>query len=247
MRIAGCVGLVTGANRGIGRAFVDALLDRGARLVYATSRHPAALTSLAAAAGGRVEVLDLDVTNANRVAAAAAAAGDVSLLVNNAGVLFMGGFLSPGTADQARAEMEANYFGILTMARAFAPVLAANGGGAMVNVLSIAACVNMPFIASYSASKAAASSLTQGLRGELKHQGTHVVGVYPGPVDTDMAASLPVDKVPAAAVARAALDAVADGVDDVYPDPYAADVMARLATDPKLVERKFADMAPAPR
>jgi short-subunit dehydrogenase len=126
-------------------------------------------------------------------------------------------------------------------------VLAANGGGATVNVLSIAARVNMPFIASYSASKAAAASLTQGLRGELRHHGTHVVGVYPGPVDTDMAASLPVDKVAAADVARAALDAVESGTDDVYPDPYAADTARRLAADAKAVERTFGDLAPKPR
>lgn len=237
MTLSGCTALVTGANRGIGAALVRALLARGAARVYAAVRDPAAVRSDDA---DRVVVLPLDVTDGAAVTAAAARAPDVGLLINNAGVLTMGGFVTPAHAEAARREMEVNYFGTLAMARAFAPVLAANGGGVIVNILSVAALVNMPFIASYSASKAAALSLTQGLRGELAKHGTRVMGVFPGPVDTAMAAELPVDKATPDAVAAAVLDGVESGAEDVFPDAYARSLKEKLDADPKAVAAKFA-------
>ena len=215
MDIGQSVALVTGANRGIGEAFVEALLDAGAARVYAAARNVEALEDLVAKDPERIVPLALDITDEAQVKAAAERASDVNLLVNNAGTAQFVGFLAAPDLDAARLDMETNYFGTLAMFRAFAPVLKANGGGATVTLGSIVSHVNFPLVASYSASKAAAHSLIQGMRSELRAQGTHVVGVYPGPVDTRMAEELPVDGVPPRQIADAALKAVVDGVEDV--------------------------------
>lgn len=236
MQIQGSVALVTGANRGIGAAVVDALLGAGARRVYAAMRSP----EKAVAREGLVPIA-LDVTDPAAIAEAARACGDVQLLVNNAGVSFGQPLLAARDPGAAEREMQVNYFGPLAMVRAFAPVLRENGGGAIVNVLSVLGRVNMPRVGSYSASKAAAFSLTQGIRAELAPQGTLVVGVMPGFVDTDMASAVSVPKISAARVAADILDAVRAGTEDVYPGP-AVDVATQLMKDPKAVERTFAKM-----
>jgi NAD(P)-dependent dehydrogenase (short-subunit alcohol dehydrogenase family) len=182
MRIDGSVALVTGANRGLGRAFARELVSRGAARVYGAARNPAAVTEPG------VTPVALDITDADRVAQVARQCADVSLLVNNAGVLQYSTFTSAPSLDAARAEMETNYFGTLSMCRAFAPVLAANGGGAIVNMLSVTSFYTNPIDASYGASKAAEWSLTNGIRVELHHQGTLVVAVHASFIDTDMAA-----------------------------------------------------------
>ena len=165
MKIGGSVALVTGANRGLGRAYARELVRRGAAKVYGAARQPAQVTEPG------VTPVALDITDPERVARVAAECGDVSLLVNNAGVMKASTFIGAPSLDAARAEMETNYFGTLRMCRAFAPVLAANGGGAIVNMLSITSFFTNPFNASYGASKAAAWSLTNGVRLELHHQG----------------------------------------------------------------------------
>ncbi|HEU4561437.1 MAG TPA: SDR family NAD(P)-dependent oxidoreductase, partial [Longimicrobium sp.] len=190
--VQGAVALVTGANRGLGAAWVRGLLDAGAARVYAAARTPAQ------AEDARVVPVRLDLKDAASITAAAELARDVTLLVNNAGVAFGARLLGADSIDAAREEMEVNYFGTLSVTRAFAPVLAANGGGAVVNVLSILSRVNLPITGSYSASKAAALSMTQGIRAELAAQGTHVLAVMPGFVDTDMAANVPGPKIPPA-------------------------------------------------
>ncbi len=240
MDIAGSVALITGADRGIGRAFVDALERRRAARIYAGAIDDAAFRTLQSLGGDRLVPVRLDVTDLSAVARVAEGAPDVTLLINNAGVLAFGGFLSQPSMAAARHELDVNYFGPLAMIRAFAPILAANGGGAIVNMLSIAARINAPFIASYSASKAAAASLTQGVRAELAKQGTLVVGVFPGPVNTDMIAGWETEKVPPRMIAEAALDAVEAGVEDVYPDPHSRELALRLARDPKALERSLA-------
>jgi NAD(P)-dependent dehydrogenase (short-subunit alcohol dehydrogenase family) len=186
MDIKGSVALVTGSNRGIGRCFVEALLARGAAKVYASARRPERLADLVERHKGRVVRLKLDITVPADIAAAASQCGDVNLLVNNAGVNLQAGLVMAKDLAAARAEMETNYFGPLAMCRAFAPILASNGGGAIINMLSILARVNLPMYGSLSASKAAALSLTQGVRAELAKQGTLVVAVMPGAVDTEM-------------------------------------------------------------
>ncbi len=184
MQITGSTALVTGANRGLGAQFARQLLERGARRVYATARRPESVTLPG------VEVLGLDVTDAEQVAAAARAADDVDLVVNNAGVN-SGATLVTGDLADIRNDMAVNLFGPLLMARAFAPVLAANGGGAILNVLSGASWFVAPGATSYGVSKAAAWGLNDGLRVELAGQGTQVTSVLMGVVDTDMAAGHP--------------------------------------------------------
>lgn len=235
---------VTGANRGIGTAFVQGLLAAGARRVYAAARDPQTLADLANT-DERIVPLPLDLTDDHSVSSAAQQARDVQLLVNNAGVLYGASLLGAADLSAARGEMEVNYFGLLRMSRAFAPILAANGGGALVNVLSILSRVAAPRIGSYAASKAAALSLTQSVRAELAAQGTLVVGVMPGYVDTAMAADVTAPKISAAAVVQATLDALSSGQEDVYPGEQATQVAALLQQNPKAVERAFAQQSPA--
>jgi NAD(P)-dependent dehydrogenase (short-subunit alcohol dehydrogenase family) len=235
--VKGAVALVTGANRGLGAAYVQGLLDAGAAKVYAATRAP---VEAPAELRGRVIPVRVDLKDAAGIAGAARVAGDVTLLVNNAGVALGARLLGAGSIDAAREEMEVNYFGTLAVTRAFAPVLAANGGGAVVNVLSIASRVNLPAIGSYSASKAAALSMTQGIRAELAAQGTHVLGVMPGFVDTDMAARVTAPKIPPEEVVGATIRALAAGDEEIYPGEQAAGIAAGLARDAKAVERQLA-------
>jgi NAD(P)-dependent dehydrogenase (short-subunit alcohol dehydrogenase family) len=228
MEIKGCVGFVTGANRGIGKAFVEALVKAGAARIYAAARNVTSVASLVADDPGRIVAVALDITDPGLVQDAAKRCGDVDLVVNNAGVNQRAPLIGAEDLDGARTEMETNYFGTLVMCRAFAPVLAANGGGAIINVLSLASLVNFPVSGSYCASKAAAHSMTLGVRAELSRQGTQVVGVFPGPVDTDMSATDTLPKVPPAQIADSALDAVIRGIADVYPDVMADDLRVGL-------------------
>ena len=240
MKIAGTTALVTGANRGIGKALVEALLQAGAAKIYAATRDGVA----AFPGNARLVPLTLDITKPAQVAAAVQAAGDVHVLINNAGVNRNAGLLHAASLDGARAEMETNYFGTLAMCRAFAPVLARSGGGAIVNILSIAARVNLPFMGSLCASKAAGLSMTQGVRAELAKSGTRVVAVMPGAVDTRMTAGVDVPKMQPADVARAVLEALEAGQEDIYPGDMASGMAAGLAADPKAVEKQCAAYLP---
>ena len=229
MKIAGSVALVTGANRGLGRAYARELVNRDAAKVFGAARHPDQVTEPG------VIPIALDITDPRRAAAVAAACADASLLVNNAGVMKASTFIdSPGLAA-ARAEMETNYFGTLSMCRAFAPVLASNGGGAIVNMLSVTSFYTNPFNASYGASKAAAWSLTNGVRLELHHQGTLVVAVHAGFIDTDMAALVDAPKVSPESVATMVFDAVEAGQVEVLADERTRTVKASLSRDHELI------------
>jgi NAD(P)-dependent dehydrogenase (short-subunit alcohol dehydrogenase family) len=229
MRIGGSVALVTGANRGLGRVFARELVARGAAKVYGAARHVDAVTEPG------VVPIALDITDPQRVAQVAAECGDVSLLVNNAGVLKYSTFISAPSLEAARAEMETNYFGTLAMCRAFAPVLGANGGGAIVNMLSVSSFATNPFDASYGASKAAAWSLTNGVRVELHHQGTLVVAVHASFIDTEMAALTSAPKDSPESVAGQALDAVEAGQVEVLADERTRFVKASLPRDHELI------------
>lgn len=241
MKIRDAVAVVTGANRGIGKAYVEALAAAGAARIYAGARDPKSLSSLKAELGDLVVPIALDVTKPDQVRAAAELASDANLLVNNAGVAQFVGLIGASGLEAARQEMETNYFGVLAMIRAFAPRLKANGGGAIVTLSSIAGHVNFPALGSYSASKAAVHSLIQGVRGELRGQGTLVVGVYPGPVATDMARGIEMEKVPPSQIAAATLEAIEQGLEDVFPDPVSQELRAGLLSDPKAVERHAAE------
>ena len=244
MNIKNSIALVTGANRGIGRAFVEELLAGGAAKVYATARDVETLTDVVASAPDRVIPVALDVTKPDMILTAAENHTDVTLLINNAGIAAFAGLIAAEDDHPARGEMETNYFGTLNMTRAFAPVLAANGGGAIINLASIASYVNVPALGSYSASKAAVHSLTQGIRAELAVQGTSVLGVYPGPVDTDMAEGFPMEKTPPHEVVNTIFEALESGQEDVYPDPMSVDLHAGLLGDSKAVEKQVDEMLP---
>ena len=218
MKVRKTVALVTGANRGIGLAFTRELLARGARKVYAGARDPSTIEH------SGVEALRLDVTKPEEIAAAAARAGDVALLINNAGVAHLGGFLAPDSEEVARFLFETNFFGVLRMCKAFAPILAANGGGAVLNVLSIASWLNRGQLAAYAATKSAAWSLTNSLRYELAAQRTQVLALHMGFVDTDLARAIEAPKESPDEIVKRALDALESGLDEVL-----ADESARLA------------------
>ena len=240
MKISRSVALVTGANRGLGRVYARELVARGAGRVYGAARDPAAVTEPG------VMPIALDITDADRVARVAAQCADVTLLVNNAGVLKYSTFTGAPDLDAARAEMETNYFGTLSMCRAFAPVLAANGGGAIINMLSVTSFYSNPFDASYGASKAAAWALTNGVRLELHHQHTLVVAVHASFIDTDMAALTNAPKDTPESVARQALDAVDAGQIEVLADDRSRTVKAELSRDHELIYppiQKFWDTA----
>jgi len=244
MKIAGAVALVTGSSRGIGRNFVKALVARGARKVYASARDPSKVADLVAAYPGKVEALKLDVTDESQVAAAAGKCADVTLLVNNAGINLKTGIIAGKSVDNARAEFNTNFFGTFTVTRAFAPILKSNGGGAIVNMLSILGRVSLPAYGSYCASKAACLLMTQGVRAELAKQGTLVVAVMPGATDTDVERDYQGHKENPYDVAMGALDAVEGGIEEAYPGQMAGGVSAGLAADPKAVEKEFAAYLP---
>jgi NAD(P)-dependent dehydrogenase (short-subunit alcohol dehydrogenase family) len=228
MRVDGSVALVTGANRGLGLAFARALARSGAAKVYAGARNPSTLR-----VGGLVPVR-LDVTDPGAVAAVAESCGDVNLLINNAGIM-LEGLPTAGTLEQARAQLEVNYLGTLAMSQAFAPVLAANGGGALVNMLSVLSLITMPKLASYAASKSAAWSITNALRVGLRSQGTLVVGVFCAFIDTEMAAGVEAPKVAPDEVAERTLEGIGAGKEEIFIDELSRNVKAGLANDLEMI------------
>ena len=241
-KIQDTIALVTGANRGIGRAIVEALLDRGAAKVYAGARNTDALSDLTQRYGDRVVPLQLDVTDDAQVVNAASSAGDVRLLINNAGVA-VGGQLSAVTiVDNARKEMEVNYFAPLNLLQRFSPVLIENGGGTVVNISSVAGLTNFPFFPTYSASKAAVHSLTQASRILLSSQGVTTLGVYPGPVDTAMAEEIDLEKASPRDVANRILDGIEAGTEEIYPDTFAVEFGRQFESSPKASERQISEM-----
>ncbi|MBZ5541448.1 MAG: SDR family oxidoreductase [Acidobacteriia bacterium] len=235
------IALVTGANRGIGRAFVEALLERGVNRVYAAARKLTDLEPVVAIDRKRVLPLKIDITSLAEINAAAEKACDVNLLINNAGIADFGSLLdAPG--ESIRRNMETNYFGTLHAIRSFAPVIEKNGGGAIVNLLTIVALASMPGLGVYNASKAAAWSMTQSLRADLRKRKIRVYGVFPGPVDTDMIRGVDMPKTSATDVARAVLSGIENGDEDIFPDPMAKQMYAAWKQDHKAVERQFGSM-----
>ena len=218
--IDGAVALVTGGNRGFGRAMVHEFLDRGAAKVYATSRSPQPQTD------GRIVPLVLDVTADDSVAAAARAAADVSIVVNNAGLSLRTPVLE-APLDEIRAELETNLFGTIRVARAFAPILARNPSSSLVNVLSVLSW--LAFGRGYEVSKAAAWSATNSMRIQLRDQGTTVTALHVGYMDTDMTAKLDVPKADPRDIACQTADAILTGEYEVLADETTRTVKSRLS------------------
>ena len=239
MQINGSTALVTGANRGIGRALVEALVARGAATVYAGMRRPGSLDGLAA--DPRLVPVQVDITDPAQVAAAAQRAGEVTLLVNNAGSI---GFADPLTGDVAAIEsdLRTNFFGTLDVTRAFVPVLERNGGGAIVNLLSLVVFAGPPAMGGYTASKAAAAAATQALRAQLAGKMITVHAVYPGAVDTDMIRDFPIPKTSPTEVAGAILDGIQAGQESIFPDAMAREGYKLWREDPSALERQMASI-----
>jgi NAD(P)-dependent dehydrogenase (short-subunit alcohol dehydrogenase family) len=240
MKIKNSVALVTGANRGIGRSFVEALLERDASRIYATARDVASLEPVVRLDPARIRPFRLDVTRPNDANAVAEAARDVNLLINNAAIATVAG-ITDTPVEMIRENMEINFFGLLNVTNAFIPTLEQRKG-AIVNMLTLVALASMPALAAYNASKAAGWSLTQSLRADLTKRGIAVHGVFPGAVDTEMLRAFDMPKTAPLDVARNALDGVDAGDEDIFPDPMAERVYAAWRQDHKAVERQFAAM-----
>lgn len=241
MKIENCTALVTDANRGVGRALVSCLLAAGAAKVYAAARDLSKLNAVKGLDPARVVPVKLDVTDPSDIEAAAGLARDVTVLFNNAGTLEFGALLDT-PIDAVQRMFEVNVYGPLHMARAFAPIIAANGGGAIVDILSVVALASMPGLAAYSASKAAAWSMTQALRASLDAKGVAVHSVFPGPIDTDMAAGIDLPKASPIDAASAILAGIEADEADIFPDPMSDRLSTAWRQDPKGLETRFAAM-----
>jgi NAD(P)-dependent dehydrogenase (short-subunit alcohol dehydrogenase family) len=226
MKLANATVLITGANRGLGAAFAREALARGARKVYAAARDLDSVTV------SGVVPIRLDVTKPAEIAAAARECNDVTLLINNAGIAATGGFLADASLASAQRHLDTNFFGPLRMTQAFAPALAAHGGGAIVNVLSIASWINGPLLGVYGMSKSAAWAMTNGVRTELREQRTQVLALHVSFVDTDLTRGFDVPKLAPADVVRTTLDALEAGASEVLADELTRKVHSGLSAEP---------------
>lgn len=240
MKVAGSTAIVTGANRGIGAAFVHCLIEAGADRVYVGSRNIEAASGLVEAHPGKAVAVELDVTDEAQVAAAASQCADTSIVINNAGIFEGQTLIGAPDMEAARREMEVNYFGVLSMCRHFAPLLANNGGGAIVNVLSAAGILAVPNMGGYCPSKFAARALTTSIRAELAEQNTGVSCLIVGAVDTRMASQVQGGKEPPETIARAGIKAIEKGIPEMDTDPFAINIRAAMARDPAHLERQMA-------
>jgi NAD(P)-dependent dehydrogenase (short-subunit alcohol dehydrogenase family) len=226
MKLDNAVVFVTGANRGLGAEFARQALARGARKVYAAARDPASVTQ-----PGVVPVR-LDVTDPAQVKAAVEAAGDVTLVINNAGIASFGNLLEEDSIGAMQRMMDTNVYGLLRVSQAFAPVLAANRGGALLNILSVASWISSPGLAAYAATKSAAWSVNNGLRIALKEQGTQVLGLHVGFIDTDMTQGIDLPKLAPAEVVARAYEALEAGDKEVLIDELSKNVKRGLSQEP---------------
>ncbi len=222
--VKGKTALVTGANRGIGQAITQTLLDQGVKKVYAAVRNVDSVASLVDQAAGRVEAINVDLSKPDTITAAAEKASDVELLINNAGILMTGFPLDDGMEDAFKTQMDVNVYGLMRLCKAFAPILKANGGGAIVQLNSVASLRCFGGFATYAASKAASYSITQGIRDQLADQNTLVVSVHPGPIDTDMAKKAGLEGDPPQVVADAIVEGLREGRFHVFPDSFAKQI-----------------------
>ena len=229
------VALVTGANRGVGMAITNALLRRGVKKVYAIARHTDNLETIA---DDRLVPVSLDITNHSQIDNLGKQATDLDLLINNAGVNGRGNLLTVDI-NIVRWEMDVNYYGTLNMIRALAPIIEANGGGNIVNMISICALASMPGLGGYSASKAALFSATQALRHTLKQKNILVQGVIPGPIDTMMNDGLDIEMATPGSVANAILDGILSEDEEIFPDPIGLQSWQVWFDNPKKLEKEF--------
>lgn len=229
---------VSGANRGIGKSIVEALLKQPVKKIYAAAR---TVKNLPEFGDARVAPVQLDITDSSQIRDAVEQAKDVDLLINNAGVASFSGVVA-GEFDLLKHDMNVNYFGTLNMIRAFVPVLENKGHGAIANVISIVGLASMASVGGYCASKAALHSATQAMRTELRSKNISVHGIFPGPIDTDMARGFDLPKTSAREAAENIIKGIAAGLEDIFPDPMSSQLSEIWAKDPKGLERQFAAM-----
>lgn len=229
---------ISGANRGIGKALVEAALKAKAKKIYAAARD---IKKLPDFGDSRVVPVALDITSREQIDTAAKQASDTKILINNAGVLALASVVS-GKPEELMQDMQVNYFGTLSMVNAFAPMIEKNGGGAIANVISVVGLASMAAAGGYSASKAALFSATQAMRAELKGKNIAVHGIFPGPIDTDMARDFAMPKTSAAVTAENIIAGLKAGREDIFPDPMAEQVSQLWLKDPKGLEKQFATM-----
>lgn len=243
IEIAEKVALVTGSNRGIGKAIVTELIAQGAKKVYAGARDVSTLADLQEKYGDKIVPVQLDVTNQEDIDKVAALATDINILINNAGALDFGGFFGGNASEVFEKHLAVNVHGLINVSKAHIDTLKNNDKTAIVNISSLAGLGNMPVINSYSVSKAAVHSITQGFRGELAKDNILVVGVYPGPIDTEMAKDFDMAKDSPENVAKAIVDGLANGSEDVFPDQMSVQVGKSYFSNPKGVEKEFSAYA----
>jgi len=235
----GKVALVSGSNRGIGKAITIELLERGAKKVYAGARNPNTLNDLKKKYGDRLVPITLDVTNDQSIDKAAKIATDVEILINNAGVFSTGGFFAENTYTSLKTNLEVNVWGLIKLTHELIDSLKSKDSAAIVNIASLAGLANMPMGATYSATKAAVHSIIQGMRGELINDNILVIGVYPGPIDTDMAKDIDMEKDTPQHVAMEIIKGLVEGKEYVFPDEMSKQIEPFYYTDPIAVEKQF--------
>ena len=231
--------LISGANRGIGKAITIELLERGASKIYAGARNIESLNDLIAIYGDRIVPITLDVTDENSIKSATENIEELDILVNNAGVFSIGGIFSNLAKSSLKENLNVNVWGILNLSNAVIKQLKNSDKSAIINISSLAGLGNMTMATTYSVSKAAVHSLTQGMRAELANSNTLVMGVYPGPIETDMAAAIDMDKDSPENVAKNIVDGLENGIEDIFPDVMSEQAGALYATNPKEIEQQF--------
>lgn len=231
---------VSGANRGIGKAITIELLENGAKKVYAGARNIETLNELNAKYGDRLIPVQLDVTDSASINNATSQIEDLDLLVNNAGVFSVGQIFSDAAQPSLTENLNVNVWGLINLSNALVKHLKKDEATAIVNISSVAGLGNMPMASTYSVSKAAVHSITQGMRAELSDSNTLVTGVYPGPIDTDMTAEVEMEKDSPENVAKSIINGLISGTEDVYPDVMSQQIGESYATNPKAIEQQFA-------
>jgi len=235
----GKVVLISGSNRGIGKALTIEFLEKGAKKVYAGARDTETLAVLKAKYGDRLVPVVIDVTDQGTIDQAVELAGDVDILINNAGILAPGEILGNQAIESFNYHFNVNVLGLIRLTNAFVHQLRGKEAAAIINVASVAGLANMPMFGTYSASKATVHSITQGIRGELANENILVAGVYPGPIDTDMAKGFEMDKDSPENLAKNVIQALIEGKEDIFPDTMSEQVGIQYSTSPKAIEEAF--------
>ncbi|MGY6648278.1 SDR family NAD(P)-dependent oxidoreductase [Wenyingzhuangia sp. IMCC45574] len=243
LKLEGKTAFVSGANRGIGKAITEELLNNGIEKLYAGARNTTTLAPLVATYGAKVIPVELDVTSKASIEKATSAIDTLDILVNNAGVFSIGKVFSDEAETSLEENFNVNVWGVLHLSKALISLLKKEEETAIVNISSVAGLANMPMCATYSVSKAAVHSITQAMRGELVDTNTLVMGVYPGPIDTDMAADLEMPKGNTKDLAVDVVNGLMNGSEDVYPDAMAKEVGSTYAENPKAIEQSFGTFA----